>query len=187
MREQRRHNRFDYDATVLSSSSRKASGSFWIIPTVLALIFLLGQPASASQLTLIFSTDPGGISLAGSGTSAATVNFGSVQAYGGTVPSGVTKSINGTSWTLSTAVDVQVSVTGCGNCTGYTMTAQLQAADLMHTWQFGGATVTSAFPATVTTAGVFGTKTAYTFALTIPFAAPAGAVNNTLDIVVTSN
>src|SRR5580693_7197330 len=65
-------------------------GSFW------------ARPANAAFLTLTFNTDPSGIALGGSGTSAATMSFGSVQAYGGTVPGGVTKSVNGTTnWTLS--------------------------------------------------------------------------------------
>ena len=69
----------------------------------------------------------------------------------------------------------------------YTMTAQLQSSGLAYTWKLGSATLTSAFPAMVTAAGVYGSKTAYTFSLTIPFSAAAGTVNNTLDILVTAN
>ena len=62
----------------------------------------------------------------GSGTSSSTIAFGSVRAYGGAVPTGVTKSINGTSWTLSTPIDVRVTKTRLGSSANYAMTAQLQ-------------------------------------------------------------
>jgi hypothetical protein len=114
--------------------------------------------------------------------------FGSVHAYGGVVPAGVTKSINGaTSWTLSTPIDVLVTKTGLGNSANYTMTAQLQTSGLTYTWALGPATLTSAFPTTVTAAGVYGSATPYAFSLTIPFSASAGTVSNTLDIIVTAN
>lgn len=188
MREQLRQNRIGHGATVLLFPENKMPKHFWIIAMVLALALLSVQSASASSLTLTFSSDPSGIALGGSGTSAATITFGNVQAFGGAVPSGVTKAINGTTnWTLSTPIDVLVSKTGCGNCASYTMTAQLQASDPTNTWTFGSVMVTSASPATVTAAGAFGSSTPYTFSLTIPFSEAAGAVSNTLDIIVTAN
>jgi hypothetical protein len=155
---------------------------------VLALALLSVSSASAASLTLTFSSDPSGIALGGSGTSSSTMAFGSVHAYGGVVPAGVTKSINGTtSWTLSTPIDVRVTKTGLGSSANYTMTAQLQTSGLTYTWKLGPATLTSASPATVTAAGVYSSTTAYTFSLTIPFSASAGTVSNTLDIIVTAN
>jgi hypothetical protein len=156
---------------------------------VLALALLYVPSASAASLTLTFSSDPSGISLGGSGTSSSTMAFGSVRAYGGVVPAGVTKSINGTtSWTLSTPIDVLVTKSGMGNnSANYTMTAQLQTSSLTYTWKLGAATLTSASPATIAATGVYGSNTAYTFSLTIPFSASAGSVNNTLDIIVTAN
>src|SRR5260370_24111209 len=79
---------------------------FWL---VLIALFFWSRPASA-QVTLIiaFVSDPSGITLSGSGTSSASLSFGTVQAFGGTVPSGVTKSVAGNSWTLSTPFDVLV-------------------------------------------------------------------------------
>jgi hypothetical protein len=65
----------------------------------------------ASSVSLTFVSDPAGITLGGTGTSAATIAFGTVQAYGGTVPANVTKTVNGTTnWTLSTPFDVVVQV-----------------------------------------------------------------------------
>jgi len=188
MREQLRQNLISHDATVLLSPENKMPKHFWILALVLTLALLSVQSASAASLTLTFSSDPSGISLGGSGTSSSTMAFGSVHAYGGVVPAGVTKSVNGTtSWTLSTPIDVLVTKTGLGNSANYTMTAQLQTSGLTYTWALGPATLTSAFPATVTAGGVYGSTTPYTFSLTIPFSASAGTVSNTLDIIVTAN
>jgi hypothetical protein len=160
----------------------------WIIAAALTLASLCTSPAGAASLTLTFSSAAGGIALGGSGTSAATVAFGSVKAYGGIVPAGVTKSINGTTdWTVSTPINLLVTKQGLGNSANYTLTAQLQTSDLAHTWKLGAATVTSASPATVTATGAYGSTTPYTLSLTIPFSASAGSVNNTLNIIVTSN
>lgn len=161
---------------------------FSIFGALLALALLSARPANAASLTLTFTSDPTGITLGGSGTAAATMAFGTVHAYGGTVPTGVTRTVNGTtSWTLSTPIDVKVTKTGLGTSANYTMTAQLKSSGLTYTWQLGSATLTSAAPATITAAGVYSTATAYTFSLTIPFSTAAGAVSNTLDVIVTAN
>ena len=79
------------------------------IVVLVACIALVGVPASATSATgtvavtattvasvsLTFVTDGAGITLGGTGTSAATIAFGSVQAYGGSVPANVTKTVNG--------------------------------------------------------------------------------------------
>src|SRR6266849_10633251 len=69
----------------------------------------------------------------GSGTNSASMSFGSMQAFGGTVPSGVTKTTTGSSWTISTPFDVKVTCTNltlpCNLAisTSYVLTAQLQS------------------------------------------------------------
>jgi hypothetical protein len=153
----------------------------------LALTLLAGRPATAQMLTLTFTSDPSGISMAGSGTATAFMAFGNVQAFGGTVPAGVTKSVNGTTnWTLSTPFDLLVTRPGMGK-KGFTLTAQLRFLDSTNTWKVGAITVTRAAAATITTVGSFGLNTAYTLSLTIPFSAAAGTIFNIIDILVTSN
>ena len=182
------HNKYMMAPLVFPSSRTNMLSRLSIFGAVLTLAFLSARPANAASLTLTFSSDANGIFLGGSGTSSSTIAFGSVHAYGGVVPGGVTRSINGTTnWTLSTPIDVRVTKTGLGNSANYTMTAQLQTSGLTYTWKLGPATLTSAFPATVTAAGVYGSTTAYIFSLTIPFSASAGTVSNTLDIIVTAN
>jgi hypothetical protein len=140
---------------------------------------------TVASVSLTFVTDGAGIALGSNGTSAATVAFGSVQAYGGSVPAGVTKSVNGTTnWSLSTPIDVVVEVANqtSGN---YTLTAALQTADATNTWLLG-ATSLSTGAAMLTSTGSYG-STAYTFKLTIPFSAAAGAISNTINFTATAN
>jgi hypothetical protein len=139
-----------------------------------------------SSVSLTFVSDPSGITLAGTGTSAATIAFGSVQAYGGAVPANVTKTVNGTTnWTLSTPFDVVVEVAN-QNSLNYTLTAQLNTADATNTWKIGASTITSASATTLTSTGAYG-STAYTLGLTIPFSEAAGAISNTINFVATAN
>jgi hypothetical protein len=153
----------------------------------LALTLLAGRPATAQMLTLTFTSDPSGISMAGSGTATAFMAFGNVQAFGGTVPAGVTKSVNGTTnWTLSTPFDLLVTKSGLVS-SSYTVTAQLLILDSKNTWKVGSKTVTKAAAVTITTVGSYGLNTAYTFSLTIPFSAAAGSIFNAMSIIVTSN
>src|SRR5438046_2768006 len=84
---------------------------------------------TVASVSLTFTTDAAGITLGSSGTSAASVAFGSVQAYGGSVPANVTKTVNGTTnWSLATPLDVVVEVANQTSA-NYTLTAALQSAD----------------------------------------------------------
>jgi hypothetical protein len=168
--------------------------------TLLAVAFGFGvQPTSATSATgtvavtattvvsvsLTFVTDGSGITLGSSGTSAATMAFGSVQAYGGSVPANVTKTVNGTTnWSLATPFDVVVQVANQTSA-NYTLTAALASADATNTWALGATNLTTT-AATLTSTGAYG-STAYTFKLTIPFSAAAGAISNTLDFTATAN
>ncbi len=140
---------------------------------------------TVASVSLTFVSDASGITLGGTGTSAATVAFGSVQAYGGSVPTGVTKTVNGTTnWSLSTPLDVVVQVANQTSA-NYTLTAALQTADTTNTWALG-ATSLSTTAATLTATGAYG-STPYTFKLTVPFSAAAGAISNTMNFTATAN
>lgn len=154
--------------------------TFWLV--VLGL--LLSKSSLAQTVTLTFVSDPSGIALSGSGTAAASLSFGSVQAFGGSVPTGVTKTTNASSFILSTMIDVQVTQSGLVT-SSYTLTGQLQAADLQNTWKWGSVAL-STTAATITTTGAYG-STASNFSLTVPFSATAGAISNTMNFTVTAN
>ena len=140
---------------------------------------------TVGSVSLTFASDGAGIALGSSGSSAVSVAFGSVQAYGGTVPSGVTKTVNGsTDWSLSTPIDVVVQVAN-QTSTDYTLTAALQTADATNTWLIGSTSLTTT-AATLTSSGSYG-STAYTLKLTIPFSEAAGGISNTVNFVATAN
>jgi hypothetical protein len=158
----------------LRASATSVSGTVAVTATV------------AGSMSIIFSTDASGITLGSSGTSAVTIAFGSVQAYGGSVPTGVTKTVNApTNWTLSTPFDVTVFVANITS-SNYTLTSQLQSADATNTWKLGTTAITSGSAATLTSTGAYGLTT-YTLNLTIPFTEAAGAISNTLNFVATAN
>jgi hypothetical protein len=157
---------------------------FWLV--LVALLLLSGRSSAQLSISLTFVSDPSGIALSGSGTSAAAMSFGTIQAFGGTVPSGVTKSVGANSWALSTSIDITVQKGALDLLSpSYTLTASLQTSDLTNTWKFNAVTL-STTAATITSAGAYGT-TANSFSLTVPFSASAGAISNTINFTVTAN
>lgn len=140
----------------------------------------------ASSVQLLLQTDASGLTLTGSGTSAVTAAFGTMSAYGGTVPTGVTRVVNGTTnWTVSTPFDVLVQVAN-QTSSNYTLTAQLSSSDSTNTWKIGTSTVTSTSAATLSSTAAYGT-TVLTFSLTIPFSEAATTISNTINFVATAN
>jgi hypothetical protein len=169
---------------------------------MMAALALLAAPGVSGQclpivcsLTLTLQSDASGMTLGGSGTSSATLSFGSMQAFGGALPSGATKSVGTTNWTISTPFDVKVT---CSNlltllpCTllltpTYILTAELQTANAIDTWKIGGVTLNSTSASTLTSNGTYGAVTAYTFALTIPFSESSGTISNQINLLSVCN
>jgi hypothetical protein len=158
---------------------------------VLAALLFWCRPARA-QLTLVMQidTDPSGIVLSGSGTAATSANFGSVQAFGGTVPTGVTKAVGASNFTLNTKIDINVTKGALDVLDvlspNYTLTARLQSADAQNTWKWNSVAL-STVAATITNAGTYMATTSYTFSLTIPFAEAAGTISNTVQLTAVAN
>jgi hypothetical protein len=141
-----------------------------------------------SGITLVFNSDAAGVPLSsGAGTNNATLAFGNISAFG-PVAVGVTRTVvAGTSFTVSTPVDVQVSKANSTSA-NYTLKAQLGAADATNTWQVGGTTVTSAAAATITATGTYGANAPEAVAITVPFTTASGtAISNTINFTATSN
>ncbi len=153
------------------------------------LIIALRAPRANAQLSIaiIFNSDVTGVILGAGGSPNATFALGSVQAYGGTVPSGVTKTVNGvSSWTLSTPIDIEVIGTGI-IVPSFTLTAQAQSADPVNTWKVNSVILSSGALFTLTTTGTYNVNTPYTFSLTIPFSEPPGPINNTVNFTAIGN
>jgi hypothetical protein len=140
------------------------------------------------SITLVFNNDASGVPLSsGAGTNTATLAFGNVSAFGA-VAANVTRTVvAGTSFTVSTPVDVQVSKANSASA-NYTLKAQLGSADAVNTWQVAGTTVTNAAQATITATGAYAANTPNTIAITVPFATASGTViSNTINFTATAN
>ena len=141
-----------------------------------------------SSINLVFNSDAGGVPLSsGAGTNNATLAFGNVSAFGA-VSAGVTRTVvAGTSFTVSTPVDVLVSKANSSSA-NYTLKAQLGAADAVNTWQVAGNTITNAAATTITTTGTYGSNAANAIAISVPFTEASGtAISNTINFTATSN
>src|SRR5258707_1067469 len=122
------------------ASAQTASGTLTVTATV------------NGSIQLIFNSDAAGVALAsGAGTNAATLAFGNVSAFGA-VAAGIVRTTTATTFTVSSAVDVQVSKTNSASA-NYKLKAQLGAADAVNNWSVGGVAVTSAAQSTLTATG----------------------------------
>lgn len=139
------------------------------------------------SISLVFNTDTAGVALTGSGSNAATLAFGTVQAFGGTLTTGVTRTVGTGNFTVSSPFDVNVAKANLTSA-NYTLKAQLNAADATNTWQVQGVTVTSGAAATVTGTGTYDTDNQLTLALTIPFTTASGtSISNSINFTATAN
>jgi hypothetical protein len=138
------------------------------------------------SIGLVFNSDAAGVALTGSGTNAATLAFGPVSAFGA-LSAGVNRVVGATNFTVSSAVDVNVTKTNSASA-NYSLTAQLGAADAVNTWQVGGVTVTSAAQAPITATGAYATNVNFPVAITVPFATASGTlISNTITYRATAN
>lgn len=138
-------------------------------------------------ISLVFNSDASGVALSGTGTNAATLAFGTVQAFGGALTAGVTRVAGATSFTVSSPVDVFVDKANVASA-NYTLKAQLNAADAVNTWSVGGVPVTNAAAATITATGAYTSNVPETVALTIPFSTASGTnISNAINFTATAN
>lgn len=162
--------------TSLSAAAQTATGTLTVTATV------------NGSINLVLNSDGSGLALSsGAGTATATLAFGNIQAYGGTVPTGVTRTVGASNFTVSTPVDVYVTRFNSTSAS-YKLTAQLGTADAVNTWAVGGVTVTNAAAATVTSTGTYAATGAQAVALTVPFTTANGtAISNTINFTATAN
>lgn len=158
---------------ILSAAQTTASGTLAVNATV------------QSSISMVFNSDASGVALGNAGTNAATLNFGNISAYGA-LAANVARSVGGSSFTVSTPFDVQVNKSNSASA-NYSLTAQLNTADAVNGWALGGSAVTSGSATTLTNTGSYGANSAYTLALTVPFASGAAAISNTINFVATAN
>lgn len=144
-------------------------------------------------IALVFDTDPAGVVLGNSGTSAASLNFGTVSAFG-PLAAGVTRpTVLAGSYTVRTLFDVNVIVGG-NNSPTYTLSANLAAAAATgFSYAIDAITLTTAAQ-NITTNGNYGTDVQHSMNLTISTAAPGAGgpavgtpITATINFLATAN
>jgi hypothetical protein len=156
-------------ALATAASAQTGSGTLGVTATV------------AGSINLTFSTDASGLAMTGTTTSTASLPMGTVSMYSGTLPTNVTKTINGiTSFSLSTPFDVRVDLANSAS-TAYTLNAQLQTSDIVNTWNIGAFPLVAATPVALTAAGAYATAVPYVLKITVPATATAGTITNTIN------
>lgn len=151
------------------------------------------QLNNKSGITIVFDTDPSGVTLGNAGTSNATLNFGNISAYA-PLSAGVSRpSVTATNFTVSTPFDVRVVIGGT-NSASYTLNASLAAtAPTGLTYQVDTLTLTTAAQ-TVTANGPYNANVSHNLNLVVSTAAPGAggpatgtATSATLNFVATAN
>lgn len=147
---------------------------------------LNAQLINKSGIWLIFNSDPSGVTLGNSGTSAATLNFGSVAKYMATPPVGVSLARTVANFTVSTPFDVFVDVGG-STSTSYRLQAALQSAPGVYIFKIDAVTLATTAATIAAADPNYRANVQHTLSLTIPDTAPAGVVSNTVNFTVTAN
>jgi hypothetical protein len=146
-----------------------------------------------SGISLVFDTNSAGVSLGGNGTSASTLNLGTISAFGA-LTSGVTRStVTSNSFTVGTLFNIQV-VEGGLSSNSYSLAAQLAAASPAgFSFAVDGVALTTASHAIQTTA-TYNTNVQHTLNLTVLTAAPGAGgpavgtpLTTTLNFTATAN
>jgi len=139
------------------------------------------------SIQLQFNSDASGVALTGSGTNAATLAFGNISAFGALGSPNIVRTVNATSFTVSSAVDVQVNKTNSASA-NYSLTAQLASAPAPNSFTVGGVAVSNTAAAPITATGAYGgTGTNFPVAINVLFTTPAGAISNTINYTATAN
>jgi hypothetical protein len=138
------------------------------------------------SLLVTLSTGTAGLAMTGTGTAAGSLPLGTVSMFGGSVPTNVTKTVNGvTGFTLSTPIAIQVDLANTTS-ESFNMVASLTTADPLDIWSINSIAITNT-PATIITAGAYATNTSYPFSLFVPIGQATGTITNTINFTATAN
>ena len=144
-------------------------------------------------ISLVFDSDPSGVTLGANGSSNASLNFQTISASG-TLSPGVTRTAStSSSFTVTTYFDVKV-IEGGLNSTGYTLTANLaSAAPQGLTYQVDSVALTTGSQS-ISTNGTYNTDVKHALNLQVSTASPTTtgpAINTpltaTINFVATAN
>jgi len=139
-----------------------------------------------SGIAVVFNSDPAGVVLGGAGTSTASLNFGTVAMYMATPAAGVSLTRTASDFTISSPFDTYVIIGGSASAS-YSLQAALQSASGVYTFKFDGIALTTTSSVVVAADPNYFVNVPHTLSLTVPKTAPAGAVSNTVNFLVTAN
>jgi hypothetical protein len=124
-----------------------------------------------NAIALVFDSDPGGVTLGSNGSSAASLNFGTISAFG-PLSGGVTRpNVTAGSFTVQTIFDVNV-IEGGLTSANYTLTAKLAAAaPTGFSYKIDAVTLTTVTQ-TILTNGAYNADVAHNLGLVVSTAAP---------------
>jgi hypothetical protein len=126
-----------------------------------------------SSIELTFETAGGGVALGGSGSNAATLDFGEVSAFGSISTAGVIRTVGASSYTVSSPFNVRVTKANASSSSSFALSAALDATDA-YTWRVNSTNLTNVSQS-VGTSLPYDTATSQTFSLIVPFAAAAAS------------
>lgn len=141
----------------------------------------------ASSINLTFVTDGSGVTLGGSGTNAASLDFGTVSRYG-TPATNVTRTIGASTFTVSTPFDISVTKSNITS-SNYTLGAALANVDAVNAYKIGTSALPTSptAPVSLTVTGAYASNVSHTLALIIPFSENATTITNTINFLATAN
>jgi hypothetical protein len=138
----------------------------------------------AQSLTLTFQTVGGGLSLSGSGTDTASMNFGTVSAYA-PLGAGITRSNGATDYTIGSDFGLMVVKNGRGGGPNYLVRARLTGSNPL-TWSINGVAMTTTLT-TVANNQPYGSTVPYALEFVVPVASAAGAASATFEVQAIAN
>lgn len=148
---------------------------------------------NVAGLEILLESDPSGVTLTNSGTASATAGFGNVSEYG-TLEGLISRTIQSTTFTVSTPFDVYVVKSGLSDSSDYTLTASLTAAaPIGVSYQIDSGALTTSSK-TVSATGSYATDEKHTLSLVVSTAASGSGgpktgtqLSSTINLVATAN
>jgi hypothetical protein len=165
-------------------SRRQICLSRWMPCVLAAALFPTAVYGQLTGIALTFQSVANGVSISGAGTGSATLGYGTVSAFG-TVPSGVSRTVASSAYTLSTAFGVRVSKSVLVFSSSYTLRSRLQAASAM-TWTVDGVAMATSY-STIDANEPYASTRSHDLAFTVPFTQLAGATSTSFDVLAIAN
>jgi hypothetical protein len=155
--------------------------------------FINATLVNKNGIALIFDSDPAGLPLGSTGTSAVSADFGAISAFGTLAPGVTRPAVSAGSFTVRTIFDVNVFQGGL-NSNGYTLAANLaSAAPTGLSYKVDAVTLTTVAQ-TIVANGTYNIDVAHNLDLVVSTAAPGAGgpavgtpITTTINFAATAN